>query len=124
MLVYKPQPRPLLQRPRAATTDAEHRPWFRLRRKQLLGVQFYRQKPTGKYIVDFYAPAVASVIAVVGGQRVEASQANRYERCTACLEAQNLRVPRFTHRDSCRMSIFNLRAGSPQLKLITLANWV
>jgi very-short-patch-repair endonuclease len=26
--------------------------WFRLRRKQLLGVQFYRQKPIGKYIVD------------------------------------------------------------------------
>jgi very-short-patch-repair endonuclease len=102
MLVYKPQPRPLLQRPRAAMTDAEHRPWFRLRRKQLLGVQFYRQKPTGKYIVDFYAPAVASVIAVVGGQHFEASQANTYGRCTACLEAKNLRVLQFTDREVLR----------------------
>jgi very-short-patch-repair endonuclease len=29
-------------------SDAEHRLWFRLRRKQLLEVQFYRQKPIGK----------------------------------------------------------------------------
>ena len=52
-------------------TDAEHRLWFRLRRKQLLGLQFYRQKPIGKYIVDFYAPAVALVIEVDGGQHFE-----------------------------------------------------
>ena len=70
MLAYKPQLKPLAGRLRAAMTDAEHWLWFRLRRKQLLGVQFYRQKPIGKYIVDFYAPAVASVIEVVGGQQI------------------------------------------------------
>ena len=42
MLAYKPQLKPLARRLRAAMTDAEHRLWFRLRRKQLLGVQFYR----------------------------------------------------------------------------------
>jgi len=56
MLAYKPQLKPLARRLRAAMTDAEHRLWFRLRRKQLLGAQFYRQKPIGKYIVDFYPP--------------------------------------------------------------------
>ena len=70
MLSYKPQLEPLARGLRAAMTDAEHRLWFRLRREQLLGVQFYRQKPIGKYIVDFYAPAVASVIEVVGGQQI------------------------------------------------------
>jgi len=70
MLAYKLQLEPLAPRLRAAMTDAEHRPWFRLRRKQLLGVQFYRQKLIGKYIVDFYAPAVALVIAVDGGQQI------------------------------------------------------
>jgi len=40
MLAYKPQLKPLARRLRAAMTDAEHRLWFRLRRKQLLGVQF------------------------------------------------------------------------------------
>ena len=29
----------------AAMTDAEQLLWFRLRRKQLRGIQFYRQKP-------------------------------------------------------------------------------
>jgi very-short-patch-repair endonuclease len=41
---------------RANPTDAELRLWYRLRRKQILGVQFYRQKTLGNYIVDFYAP--------------------------------------------------------------------
>jgi len=99
MLAYKPQLKPLARRLRAAMTDAEHRLWFRLRRKQLLGVQFYRQKPIGKYIVDFYAPAVALVIEVDGGQHFEASQARRDERRTAYLETQNLRVLRFTDRE-------------------------
>jgi len=70
MLAYKPQLKPLARRLRAAMTDAEHRLWFRLRRRQLLGVQFYRQKPIGKYIVDFHAPAVALVIGVDGGQQI------------------------------------------------------
>ncbi|NIR13035.1 MAG: DUF559 domain-containing protein, partial [Desulfobacterales bacterium] len=36
-------------------TDSEHVLWSRLRAKQLMGVQFYRQKPIGEYIVDFFA---------------------------------------------------------------------
>jgi very-short-patch-repair endonuclease len=99
MLAYKPQLKLLARRLRAAMTDAEHRLWFRLRRKQLLGVQFYRQKRIGKYIVDFYVPAVALVIEVDSGQHFEASQARRDERRTAYLEAQSLRVLRFTDRE-------------------------
>ena len=38
-------------------TDAEKCLWNRLRGKQLLGIQFYRQKPLAGYIVDFYAAA-------------------------------------------------------------------
>ena len=41
---------------RCSLTDSEALMWFKLRRKQILGVQFYRQKPIGNYIVDFYAP--------------------------------------------------------------------
>ena len=33
-------------------------------------VRFYGQKPIGKYIVDFHAPAVALVIEVDGGQQI------------------------------------------------------
>ena len=49
-------------------TEAEHRLWWYLRRKRMAGVQVYRQKPLGKYIVDFFAPLVRLVIEVDGGQ--------------------------------------------------------
>lgn len=49
-------------------TEAERRLWWYLRRKRMAGVQVYRQKSLGKYIVDFFAPRVALVIEVDGGQ--------------------------------------------------------
>ena len=53
-------------------TDAEQLLWSRLRRKQILGLQFYRQKPLLNYIVDFYCPAVNLVIECDGGQHYTA----------------------------------------------------
>ena len=47
---------------RTNMTDAERVLWARLRGKQLLDAQFYRQKPIGPYIVDFYCHAAALVI--------------------------------------------------------------
>lgn len=49
-------------------TDAEKVLWSKLRGKQILGLQFYRQKPLLNYIVDFYCPAVNLVIECDGGQ--------------------------------------------------------
>ncbi|MCS3526448.1 endonuclease domain-containing protein [Acinetobacter johnsonii] len=49
-------------------TDAEQLLWQRLRRKQILGLQFYRQKPLLNFIVDFYCPAANLVIECDGGQ--------------------------------------------------------
>ena len=49
-------------------TESEQLLWGRLRRKQLLGVQFYRQKPIGNHIVDFFAPGAKLVIEVDGAQ--------------------------------------------------------
>ncbi len=56
---------------RSNQTDAERHLWSKLRRKQLNGRQFYRQKPLGNYIVDFYAPSVRLVIEIDGGQHFE-----------------------------------------------------
>ena len=39
-----------------------------LRRKQVQAVQFYRQKPIGNYIVDFYAPMARIVVEVDASQ--------------------------------------------------------
>lgn len=49
-------------------TDAEQLLWRRLRRKQILGLQFYRQKPILNFIVDSYCSAVNLVIECDGGQ--------------------------------------------------------
>ena len=49
-------------------TYAEKLLWSRLRNKQILGLQFYRQKPILNFIVDFYCPAVNLVIECDGGQ--------------------------------------------------------
>ena len=49
-------------------TDAEKLLWSRLRNKQILGLQFYRQKPILNFIVDFYYPAANLVIECDGGQ--------------------------------------------------------
>ena len=49
-------------------TEAEKLLWSRLRGKQLLGLQFYRQKPILNYIVDFYCPSANLVIECDGSQ--------------------------------------------------------
>ena len=49
-------------------TEAEKLLWSKLRGKQILGLQFYRQKPIFNYIVDFYCPAANLVIECDGSQ--------------------------------------------------------
>ncbi|MGD1118473.1 MAG: DUF559 domain-containing protein, partial [Dehalococcoidales bacterium] len=53
-------------------TDAERSLWSKLRMRQLQGLIFYRQKPIGGYIVDFYCPKAKLVIEVDGGQHFTA----------------------------------------------------
>jgi len=81
-------------------TDAEISLWSKLRRKQLYGLQFYRQKPVGNYIVDFYCPAAKLVIEIDGGQHyTERGQAQDYER-DAFLKDMGLSVLRFSNLDA------------------------
>lgn len=49
-------------------TDAEKFLWSKIRNKQILGVQFYRQKPILNFIVDFYCPTANLVIERDGRQ--------------------------------------------------------
>jgi len=83
---------------RANPTDAELHLWYRLRRNQIRGVQFYRQKPIGNYIADFCAPAAKLVIELDGAQHLERGQANYDAQRTRDLEEQGLKVIRFDDR--------------------------
>lgn len=80
---------------RRSMTDAEQKLWLRLRRKQLNNWQFYRQKPLGPYIVDFYCPAIHLVIELDGGQHFEESQQHRDRKRDAYLADLGLRTLRF-----------------------------
>ncbi|MBI2999222.1 MAG: DUF559 domain-containing protein [Deltaproteobacteria bacterium] len=52
-------------------TESEQVLWERLRKRQILDVQFYRQKPIGNYIVDFFAPKAKLVVEVDGSQHMK-----------------------------------------------------
>jgi very-short-patch-repair endonuclease len=79
--------------------DSERVLWSRLRGKQLLGVQFYRQKPIGEYIVDFYAPKTKLVAEVDGSQHTEGEQVARDKGRDKYLAENGLKVLRFNSRE-------------------------
>jgi very-short-patch-repair endonuclease len=80
---------------RANMTEAESVLWERIRRKQILGLQAYRQKTIGFYIVDFYIPKAKLVIEVDGFQHIEKSQLENDEVRSDFLESKGLKVLRF-----------------------------
>lgn len=95
MLKYNQRLKILSRNLRNNLTDSERILWSRLRRKQVLGVPFYRQKPIGEYIVDFYAPRVSLVIEVDGSQHLEDEQMQRDKLRDEYLRRQGLEVLRF-----------------------------
>ncbi|WP_295623402.1 DUF559 domain-containing protein [uncultured Nitrosomonas sp.] len=98
MQPYKSTLKPFARNLRNNMTDAEQLLWSKLRRKQILGVQFYRQKPLANYIVDFYCAAANLVIELDGSQHFEPDhQASDAERDRA-LESIGLIVLRFDNR--------------------------
>lgn len=76
-------------------TDAEQLLWQRLRRKQILGLQFYRQKPILNFIVDFYCPAANLVIECDGGQHYTAEGLEADRARDQALAQLGLKVLRF-----------------------------
>ena len=99
MLSYDKHLKALSQHLRKNMTDAENRLWSKLRRKQLKGHQFYRQKIIGKYIVDFYCPKANLVIELDGEQHYsEAGQAKDRARDDV-LREMGIKVLRFSDRD-------------------------
>jgi very-short-patch-repair endonuclease len=79
-------------------TDAEQALWFRLRRKQIRGAQFYRQKPLLGFIVDFYCPLAKLVIEVDGSQHAEVACQVKDRLRDEALDGLGLRVIRFDDR--------------------------
>jgi len=70
-----------------------------LRRKQLKGFPFYRQKPIGKYIVDFYCPNANLVIELDGGQHYSKTGQEKDGTRDNVLKEMGIKVLRFSDRD-------------------------
>ena len=99
MLSYDKQLKALSQHLRKNMTDAKNRVWLKLRRKQLKGRPFYRQKIIGKYIVDFYCPKANLVIELDGGQHYSEIGKAKDRTRDDVLTKMGIKVLRFSDRD-------------------------
>ena len=99
MLPYNGNLKQLSRELRENMTDAERKLWAKIRMKQLKGYQFYRQKPIGDYIVDFYCPRAKLVVEIDGSQHL-VGETIQYDRIRDdCLSSLGLRVVRFTNTE-------------------------
>ena len=99
MLPYNVNLKQYYRQLRKNMTDAERHLWAKIRMKQLKGYQFYRQKPIGDYIVDFFCPRAKLVIEVDGSQHFS-DEITEYDRIrNEYLSSLGLRVLRFTNID-------------------------
>jgi very-short-patch-repair endonuclease len=98
MLKYNANLKSKARQIRQNLTDSERALWQRLRGKQLTGIQFYRQKPIGKYIVDFYAPKAKLVIELDGSQHLEAHHIEKDRERDEYFDRLGLMVLRFNSR--------------------------
>ena len=83
---------------RGSMTDAEEALWYCLRRKQIHGVQFYRQKPLFEFIVDFYCAKAQLVIELDGSQHREPELLKKDRLRDVRLISEGLQVLRFDNR--------------------------
>ena len=56
---------------RRTQTDAEQKLWYHLRAHRFMGRKFKRQKPIGRYVVDFICIEEKLIIELDGGQHAE-----------------------------------------------------
>ena len=95
MLPYSRTTKPLARELRKNQTGAEQLLWSKIRRKQILGVQFNRQRPIAGYIVDFYGVEAKLVVELDGSQHHEPDAIAYDLERTKVLESLGIKVIRF-----------------------------
>ena len=80
-------------------TDREAALRSRWRKKQLLGIPCYRQKPIGEHSVDFFAPRAPLVVEVEGSQPLGSDHALKDRSRDRTLVSLGLKVVRFHRRE-------------------------
>jgi very-short-patch-repair endonuclease len=85
---------------RSHQTEAEQRLWHHLRAHRFMGLKFKRQKPIGRYIVDFICIEYQVIIEIDGGQHIDQIEYDG-ER-TAWLQSEGFIVLRFWNHEVLR----------------------
>jgi len=99
MLFYDQKLKGYARELRKNMTNVERLLWSKIRRKQLKGYQFYRQKIIGNYIVDFYCPKKRLIIELDGGQHYGEEGKKKDKKRDAYLKSIGLNILRFSDRE-------------------------
>ena len=99
MIPYNENLKQLSRQLRNNMTDAERYLWIKLRLGQLKGCHFYRQKPIGEYIVDFFCPKAKLVIEVDGSQHFSDETIEYNKIRDEHMRNLGLKVLRFTNTE-------------------------
>ena len=99
MLPYNKELKQYSRELRKNMTETENLLWSKIRRKQLKGYQFYRQKVIGNYIVDFYCPKANLIIELDGSQHYSVKGEINDRNRDAYMEKLELKVLRFSDRE-------------------------
>lgn len=78
---------------RHCMTDAEALLWVLLRNRRIAGAKFRRQRPVGRYILDYYCVEKKLGIELDGGQHGETVEYD--QRRDSWLHTQGIRILRF-----------------------------
>jgi len=82
---------------RTNQTEAEQRLWYHLRAHRFMDLKFKRQKPMGRYIVDFVCVERRLIIELDGGQHAEQVVYDQHR--DAWLRSQGYTVLRFWNNE-------------------------
>lgn len=80
IITYQPHLKAFAKKLRREMTLAEVLLWNRLKRRQVLGYDFDRQRPVGKYIVDFYCKELRLGLEVDGRSHDVKEQADLFRQ--------------------------------------------
>lgn len=112
-VLYNPNLKALARELRNNSTLAEVLLWNELKRKQMKGYDFHRQKPIDNYIVDFFCPRLMLAVEIDGDSHFArgTEDAERQQR----LERLGIRFVRFDD--------FEVKANMRGV-LKTIAQWI
>ncbi|MFA0964556.1 endonuclease domain-containing protein [Roseivirga sp. BDSF3-8] len=99
VLPYEPWLKPIAKKLRKNMTLGEVLLWQELKRGQMLGYDFDRQRPIGRYIVDFYCKDLMLAIEVDGESHYHDDAPEKDAVRQAALEDLGVRFLRFDDTD-------------------------